>query len=208
AAAGGAGTAIWVGWGRSLPGEGWPGLSLRHAPMIRHTVVTPGYFQTMGIAILEGRDFTEQDAKEPLVAIVDAAIARRYWPNQSALGKRIRVGPPADNEPWHTVVGVVGEVRERLRERGNLSVYLSYREFPMAMSSFLVRARAGTPGIESAIRARLASVDRGIAVSRVRTMEDIVASSVWQERFFATLLAFFGGLALLLAAVGLYGVMA
>src|SRR5262249_59653809 len=140
AAAGGAGTAIWVGWGRSLPGEGWPGLSLRHAPMIRHTVVTPGYFQTMGIAILEGRDFTEQDAKEPLVAIIDAAIARRYWPNQSAVGKRVRFGPPEDNEPWHLIVGVVGEVREVLRESGNNSVYLPYREFSSIISSYLVRS--------------------------------------------------------------------
>jgi putative ABC transport system permease protein len=206
--AGASGTPILDGWGRSLTVEGWPVLSLRDAPIIRHTVVTPGYFQTMGIAIIEGRDFTEQDAGEPLVAIVDAALARRYWPNQSALGKRIRVGPPADNEPWHIVVGVSGEVRESVRAPGNLSVYLPYREYPSAISSYLVRARAGTPGIESGIRARIASVDRGIAVSRVRTMEDILAASVWQERFFATLLASFGALAMLLAAVGLYGVMA
>src|SRR5262249_51126346 len=152
--------------------------------------------------------FTEQDAKESLVAIVDAAIARRYWPIGSAIGKRVRFGPPESNEPWHVIVGVVGEVREALREAGNHSVYLPYREFPSAISSYLVRARAGGGDPAGALRARMAAIDPSIAVSRVRTMADILNRSVWRERFFATLLASFGGLALLLAAVGLYGMMA
>ena len=209
AVAGASGVPILDGWGRSLTVEGHPVLSLKDAPIIQHTVVTPGYFQTLGLPILEGRDFTEQDAKESLVTIVDAAIARRYWPNQSAVGKRVRYGPPADNEPWHTIVGVVDEVRNQsLRATGQPSVYLPYREFSSSTSSYLVRTRAGMADPGGAIRARMAAIDPGIAVSRVQTMEEILSRSVWKERFFATLLAFFGGLALLLAAVGLYGVMA
>ena len=119
AVAGASGVPILDGWGRSLTAEGHPVLSLKDAPIIRHTVVTPGYFQTIGLPILEGRDFTEQDAKDSLVTIVDAAIARRYWPNQSAVGKRVRYGPPEYNEPWHTIVGVVDEVRNQsLRATG------------------------------------------------------------------------------------------
>jgi predicted permease len=184
-------------------------LSLKDAPIIQHTVVTPGYFQTIALPILEGRDFNEQDAKDPLVTIVDAAIARRYWPNQSALGKRVRYGPPDYNEPWHIIVGVVGEIRNQtLREGGNHSVYLPYREFSSSISSYLVRTRTGMADPGGALRARMAAIDPSIAVSRIRTMEEILSRSVWRERFFATLLAFFGTLALLLAAIGLYGVMA
>ena len=208
-AAGASGLPIADGWGRSLTAEGHPALSLKDAPIIQHTVVTPGYFQTIGLPILEGRDFTDQDSKEPLVTIVDAAIARQYWPNQSAVGKRVRYGPPDYNEPWHTIVGVVGEIRNQtLREYGNHSVYLPYREFPSAIDSYIVRTRPGTPNVEAALRSRIAAIDPNIAVSRVRTMQEILDRSVWRERFFATLLAFFGALALILAAVGLYGVMA
>jgi putative ABC transport system permease protein len=207
--AGASGTPMLDGWGRSLTAEGHPVLSLKDAPIIQHTVVTPGYFQTIGLPMLEGRDFTEQDAKEPLVTIVDAAIARRYWPNQSAVGKRVRYGPPEYNEPWHTIVGVVDEVRNQsLREQGNHSVYLPYREFSSSTSSYLIRTRGGMADPGGAFRARMAAIDPGIAVSRIRTMDEILSRSVWKERFFATLLGFFGGLALLLAAVGLYGVMA
>ena len=208
AVAGASGVPVLDGWGRSLTAEGHPVLSLKDAPIIQHTVVTPGYFQTVGVPLLEGRDFTELDGKDPLVTIVDAAIARRYWPNQSAVGKRVRYGPPADNERWHTIVGVVGEIRNQsLRAQGNHSVYLPYREFSSSTSSYLVRTRAGMDP-SGALRARMAAIDPGIAVSRIRTMEEIFSRSVWKERFFATLLAFFGALALLLAAVGLYGVMA
>ena len=85
-------------WGRSLTVEGYPLLSLKDAPVINHTVVTPGYFHTLGILLVEGRD-TASDSDNPLVTIVDQSLAQRYWPNQSPLGKRVRYGPPEWNEP-------------------------------------------------------------------------------------------------------------
>src|SRR5688572_20067406 len=95
-------------WGRSLTVEGYPVLSVGQAPMIQHTVITPGYFRTMGITLLAGRDFTDADTFEALkVTIVDERLARHYWPNDSAVGKRVRFGPPENNEPWHTIIGVV-----------------------------------------------------------------------------------------------------
>jgi putative ABC transport system permease protein len=197
------------GWGRSLSVEGSPLLSLKDAPMINHTVTTPGYFRTLGIPIVEGRDFEESDGKNPLVTIVDAGLARQYWPNQSAVGKRVRYGPPEWNEPWHTVIGVAGEVRSQdLKEKGRTNVYLPYGEFQWSSLSYIVRtdARLRNPG--STLRSRIVAMDRDIAVSRVLTMQEILSQSIWQERFFTILFAFFAGLALLLAIVGLYGVMA
>ena len=94
-------------WGRSLTVEGYPVVSVGQAPSIQHTVVTPGYFRTMGITLLSGRDFTDADtADAPKVTIVDERLARHYWPNESPVGKRVRFGPPENNEPWHTIVGV------------------------------------------------------------------------------------------------------
>lgn len=196
-------------WGRSFTADGRPALGLKDAPFINHVVVTPGYFKTMGIPILAGRDFTEDDAKKTLVTIIDAGLAKRYWPGESALGKRVRYGPPENNEPWHTVVGVVGEARNQsLRELRSNSVYLPYGEFEFASLSYLVQTAGAFPNAEKTLRAGVARVDRNVAVSRVIELKDVVANSIWQERFVATLFTAFGLLAFLLALVGLYGVMA
>jgi hypothetical protein len=117
--------------------------------------------------------------------------------------------PPGGHEPWHVVVGVVGEVRNQgLGQWGKTVFYLPFGERPIVSANYLVRTagRLADPG--SALRARLTAVDRTIVVTRVQSMQAIVRRAVWQERFFATILAFFGALALLLAVVGLYGVMA
>jgi putative ABC transport system permease protein len=209
AVAGASSAPLLGGWGRSLTVENRPLLSLKDAPLINHTVVTPGYFNTLGIPILEGRDFTDADAKDPRITIVDVALARQYWPNESPLGKRVRFGPPEDNEPWHTVVGVVGEARNQsVRAIRRHSVYLPYGEFRFANLAYLVRTAPATPDPMPAVRSRITTFDRTIAISGVVALQDAVDRSIWQERFFAMLLAAFGGLALLLAVAGLYGVLA
>jgi len=193
-------------WGRSLTVEGRPVLSLKDAPMIQHTVVTPGYFRTLGVPLLQGRDFDDRDGKQPPVAIVDEELAKRYWPGESAVGKRVRFGPPEANEPWHTVVGVVGVAyNNSLRELSRNGVYLPYREFNMRSLAFVVHTGAGNP--EASIRARLRAFDRTLAISRVITMRQVVTRVLWQEGFFATLAVAFGAMALIMALVGLYGVM-
>ncbi|HSQ20307.1 MAG TPA: ABC transporter permease, partial [Blastocatellia bacterium] len=129
-------------WGRSLTVEGYPVLPVGEAPMVNHCVISPGYFRAMGIPILKGRDFDERDSNAPKVAelamhgefmpgsssgvtIIDERLAREYWSDQDPIGKRIRFGPPEDNEPWHTIVGVVGEVKhERLDASTRKTVYL------------------------------------------------------------------------------------
>src|SRR5262249_44594457 len=112
-------------WGRSLAVEGAEYLSLKDAPMIMHAVISPGYFHTLQIPLLRGRDFTDQDGDAKYVTIVDKDLADHYWPGQDPLGKRIRFGPPEDNEPWHVVVGVVGVTHnEDLARQGRWNTYV------------------------------------------------------------------------------------
>src|SRR5262249_49483409 len=154
------------------------------------------------IPLRAGRDFTDHDGKSPLVAIIDEELARRYWPGESALGKRVRFGPPENNEPWHTVIAVTGVAHNNsLRELSRNGVYLPYGEFNMRGLSFVVKTGGGNP--ESMLRVRLREIDRTMAVSRVMTMSDVVGRVLWQERFFATIAAAFGGMALIMALVGL-----
>ena len=197
------------GWGRSLTVEGFPVLPVGQAPMIQHTVVTPGYFRTMGIPLLSGRDFNDADAKDsPNVTIIDERLAREYWPNESPIGKRIRFGPPEDNEPWHTIVGVVGAVRhQRMQEDTRKSVYLPHQKIPVGGLALMARTSSNPEDLAGAIRREVAQLDPDLPVS-VSTMDEVVAESIWQPRLYATLFGAFAGGALLLALIGIYGVMA
>ena len=198
------------GWGRSLTVEGFPVLSVGQAPIIQHTVVTPDYFRTMGIPLLAGRDFNDADAKGAAdVTIIDERLAREYWPNESPIGKRIRFGPPEDNEPWHTIVGVVGSVRhQRMQEDTRKSVYLPHQKFPVGGLALVVRTTSKPEDLAGAMRREIAQLDPDLPVSEVATMEEVVAESIWQPRLYATLFGAFAGGALLLALIGIYGVMA
>ncbi len=197
-------------WGRSLTVEGFQVLSVGQAPSIQHTVVTPDYFRTMGITLLAGRDFTDADAKDALeVTIIDERLAHEYWPNQSAIGKRVRFGPPEDNEPWHTIIGVVRAVRhQRVQEDTRKSVYLPHLQIPVSGLSLVARTSSAPHELVGAIRREVTQLDSDLPVSEVATMEEVVAESIWQPRLYATLFAVFGGAALVLALIGIYGVMA
>jgi putative ABC transport system permease protein len=198
-------------WGRSLTVEGFPLLSVGQAPSIQHTVVMPGYFRTMGIALLSGRDFTDADMKDsPDVTIIDDRLAHEYWPNQSPLGKRVRFGPPENNEPWHTIVGVVSAIRhERVQEEDSeKSVYLPHQKFPISGMSLVARTSSDPKESVAAIRREVGQLDPELPLSDVLTMDEVVAESIWQPRLYATLFTVFAGGALILALIGIYGVMA
>ena len=197
------------GWGRSLTVEGHPVLSVGQAPSINHAVVTPNYFHTMGIALREGRDFTDADAAGAMrVTIVDERLARQYWPGASPLGKRIRFGPPESNEPWHTIIGVAGAVRnEGLDRESRHSIYVPYLQIPVRGMAVAVRT-SGDPGsLAEAVRREVLALDKDQPVTNVMTMDEIISRSVWQPRFYTILFGIFAALALVLAAVGIYGVM-
>jgi putative ABC transport system permease protein len=195
-------------WGRSLTVEGYPVLSVGQAPMIQHTVVSPGYFRTLGIPILKGRDFTDRDARDAeKVTIVEERLVREYWPNEDPIGKRIRFGPPEANEPWHTVIGVVGTVRHaRLDAETRKSVYLSQLQVPVPGLSLVVQAK-NPLNLVGALRGQIREMDPNLPVSDLMMMAEVVSQSVWQNRLYAILFGVFAGIAMLLAAVGIYGVM-
>jgi len=196
-------------WGRSLTVEGYPVLSVGEAPAINHCVISPDYFAAMGIPILKGRDFDERDTREAQkVTIIDERLAREYWPNEDPIGKRIRFGPPEDNEPWHTIVGVVREVKhDRLDASTRMSVYLPFAQMPIGGSSLAIRSAGRPENITGAVRAQLRELDPDLPLTQVRPMTEVVARSVWQPRLYTALFGVFAAVALILATVGIYGVM-
>ena len=194
-------------WGRSLTVEGFPLLPLKQAPGIFHTIVSPNYFRALGIPLVEGRDFTDADWDNPMVTIVDESLAKRYWPKESALGKRVRYGPPENNEPWHTIVGVAGQVRsENLPGRNRWNVYIPF-DAQHLPRSVILRTSQDPMSLAQAVRGRIVALDRNIAVSQIHSLEQVIDRAAWRERFFTVLFTVFSTLALLLAAVGLYGVL-
>jgi putative ABC transport system permease protein len=195
-------------WGRSLTVEGYPLLTLKDAPSIFYSVASASYFRTLGIPIVEGREFTESDWDHPLVTIVEESLAKRYWPNESAIGKRVRYGPPENNEPWHTIIGVAGNVRtENLTGKNRFNIYVPFSRFFTA-KSVLIRTGQDPTRLAQAARKTIQGIDRDVAVNQLFSLEQIVDRAAWRERFFTVLLTVFSGLAVVLAAVGLYGVLA
>lgn len=196
-------------WGRSLTVEGFPVLPVGEAPSINHCVISPDYFSAMGIAILKGRDFDERDAREgPKVTIIDERLAREYWPDEDPIGKRIRFGPPENNEPWHTIVGVVREVKhQRLDATTRESVYLPFPQMPMGGSSLAIRTSGRPETLITAVRAQIRELDPDLPVTLTMPMTEVVARSVWQPRLYTALFGVFAAVALILATVGIYGVM-
>jgi putative ABC transport system permease protein len=198
-----------VTWGRSLTVEGFPVLPVGQAPMINHCVITPNYFRAMGIPLSMGRDFTDADTRDSLrVTIIDERLAREYWPNESPLGKRVRFGPPENNEPWHTVVGVVGAVKhESLSLTRRKTVYLPHAEITIADMALAVRA-ANPDNLTPAVRGQVKAMDPDLPIINVRTMTEVISRSVWQPRLYTILFGVFAAVALALASIGIYGVMA
>jgi putative ABC transport system permease protein len=160
----------------------------------------------MNIALLRGRGFTDADRDgAPDVAIVDEALAKRFWPNEDPIGKRI--GHPWDS-PWLTVVGVVHNIAtQRVGDADSaMAVYRPLLQESALTMTVVVRSDAATAQIGARVRRAVASIDPSVPVSEVRTMDQIISGSVSKPRFTMVLLGAFAGLALLLGAVGIYGV--
>ncbi|MDX6484325.1 MAG: hypothetical protein QOE95_2096, partial [Gaiellaceae bacterium] len=168
------------------------------------------YFQTMSIPLVKGRYFDARDtADAPGVAIVSEALARKYWPDEDPVGKRITFEGGAQQPRWREVVGVVGHVRnEGLEGESRGQYYVPYAQRPNSADLFLVVRADGDPAaLAPAVRARIASVDKDLPVYKVTTMEKLVSDSLAQRRFSMFLFGVFAALAMALAVVGLYGVM-
>jgi putative ABC transport system permease protein len=180
------------------------------APWGNRWFVGATYFQTMGIPLIRGRYFDDRDVRSaPQVAIIDQTMERKFWPEEDAVGKRIAFQrDPQGNPIWREVVGVVGHVKQRgLEGESPVQYYIPHRQLPID-SVFLVTRTSGEPAsITSAVRSSIQQVDSELPVFRVMTMERLVADSAAQRRFAMTLLGIFAVVALVLASVGLYGVM-
>jgi putative ABC transport system permease protein len=163
----------------------------------------------MGIAILSGRCIDEHDtATSPQAAVLSASLARSQFPGQNPIGKRLHVGP--DDRPWYVVVGVVGDVKQTsLAINEPDAVYLSTEQtwFADDTLSFVIRARGNAAALVPAVKAAVWSVDKDQPIVRVATMEGLMAITESQRRFVLILFEAFGLIALVLAAVGLYGVL-
>lgn len=191
--------------------EGAPFVPLADRPYAGVRVVTPDYFQTMGIPHLRGRSFTEQDqGNTPGVVIVNEALANRYWPNEDAIGKRLgSFEEVPGKQKWLEIVGVVGNVRHKAIEMEVMEeVYFPYKQSPGNFMNLVVRTTSDPASMVPAIRSQVLSVDKDQPVSDIMTMDQRVAKSVAAKRFVMFLLGAFSILALGLASVGIYGVMA
>jgi predicted permease len=173
-------------------------------------IISPKYFETMSIPLLSGRAFTDQDMPTtPRVVVISETMARRYWPNEDPIGKRIGTGRIQRPEDWTQVVGVVKDVRQfELTADSKPQMYLPYRQrgfFPS--EDLVVKTDVDPASMASTVRSAVWEIDKDQPVSNIRTMEEILVGSIARQRFSMLLLAIFAAVALILAAVGIYGVM-
>jgi predicted permease len=177
----------------------------------RYHMATPGYFTAMGIPLLEGRFFTEADKKDaPFALIINHAMAERYWPHEDVLGKRISFDDaPKKDSDWMTVVGVVGDIKDQPNSPGaEPAFWWSELQAPEADMSIAIRTQGDPRLVSDALRSAVHLLDPALAVADVKEMESVVDTSVSTPRFTFVLVGLFAGLAILLAAIGAYGVIA
>ena len=180
------------------------------APHGNSWVATADYFKTMSIPLIRGRYFTESDTRDSQpVAIIDEALARKYWPNEDPVGKRIEFGGlGVDQKRWREIVGIVGHVKNNsLEGDSRATFYTPYHQMPVQNLFLVVQAENNPTSLSGAVRGTIRTLDKDLPVFRVTTMEKLVSDSLAQRRFSMMLLGTFAGVALVLALVGLYGVM-
>jgi predicted permease len=190
--------------------EGRPDPAPGQENIIATRVVSPRYFQTMGIQLLRGRSFGEQDrADAPAAAVISEAMAKRYFPGEDPVGKRLSPGKPESPDDWVTVVGVVKDVHQfELDAEPKPQMYLTYEQAGFFAPGHLVVSTSVEPrSLATAVRDAVWGIDKDQPVSNVSTMEDVLSESIARQRFSMILLGVFAAVGLILAAVGLYGVM-
>ncbi len=187
--------------------EGQPNVPLAQRPFIDIEAISPQWFQTMRVPLRAGREFTDADnAQAPKVVIVNETCARQFWPNENPIGKRIIVGR------WPDPAEVVGESAD-IKNRGldqdpQAQLYLSFPQLPWGDMNLLVRTAVMPRSVTSAVRAQIAAVDADQPIMNIQTVDDLMDASRSQPRFTMLLLAVFSATALILAVVGIYGVLA
>lgn len=195
-----------------LPGNSTRGLFIRSLPAdaqptAQYRTASADYFKVMAIPILSGRAIEDADRENrPAVAVVSSAAARRFWPGRDAVGETFQINVPG---PDYAVVGIAGDVRSASLEVGpEPTIYVPFRQDAFPFMTFVMKTPASAGAMSSAVRTAIWLVDRDVPVGPIRTMDDTLSNSLSRRRFSVTLLSLFGITAVMLAAVGLYGVLA
>ena len=188
--------------------QGRPPVEAGEGPSANYRVASPGYFAAMGIPVVRGRTFTERDTTDaPKVAVVDQAFVNRHFPNEEPLGRGIDIGNGTDG--YYEIVGVISDVHQAgLGESPEPSMYVPYRQDVFSQMWVVVRTEGDPTALAPLVRQTLQSLDSSVAAALMSPLQDVVTNSVGQERFSMLLLGLFALIALFLASVGLYGVVA
>jgi putative ABC transport system permease protein len=188
--------------------EGRPPRTKSDAPTADFVAISPNYFHVMQVPLLRGREFSAADAEAgPKVCAISASLAQQLFPHESALGRRIVIGYPQDAS--REIVGIVGDVKDSdLSARQSAQIYVPFVQNPFWAADIVVRAHGNPSALGGALREQIRAIDSALPVAEVRPMSEVIASSIAQPRFRTTLLSLFGAAALLLAAIGIYGVLA
>jgi putative ABC transport system permease protein len=186
--------------------EGYARPKDNELPQTNYSAVSPGYFKAMGIPLIAGRAFADQDTQDaPRVAIISQTLAQRYFPNGDAIGKRINVntGP----ESYREIVGIAGDVKQNgLTRETRPHAYEPFAQAPNQFMTLIVRSSKDPASLVPAIRGKVLAIDSELPLQRTITLDRVIANSIRQQRFTSIVLSVFAGVALLLAAAGLYGV--
>jgi putative ABC transport system permease protein len=186
--------------------EGRPSNDSSDRPLANLGSVSGGFFSAMGVPLLSGRSFAESDgAKDPGVAIASVSLARKYWPGESVIGKRVRFESEA-SAPWITIVGLAGDVRQLGLEQSPPPIlYIPYRQFALPFTNVAIRSTLTAGAVTSMLRTAVSRADPELPMGELSTLQHVLDRSIDQPRFRATLLAAFAAAALTLAAVGIFG---
>jgi putative ABC transport system permease protein len=216
------------GWQTGFVIDGQPPPERDHTPLMEACLVTPDYFRAMNIPVLRGRVFTDRDDRSHLAGrdlsklsedqrlvaglnkiVIDEEFAKRYWPNEDPIGKRVKIGGDENDTPPVEVIGVVGRVKmESLNQNSDrVQGYFAYNQVPQSGMTVIIKGASDPNQLISSVRNVVKTIDKDQPIYSPRTMDDIRAESVQGERLNLTLLSLFAGIALVLAIVGIYGVM-
>jgi len=203
---------VWKGGSNNISLEGRqpePGVKWT----ANHRQVSSGYFQAIGMALKQGRLFTDQDNEHAMpVAIINETMAQQYWPGENPLGKRFKMGGPNSDATWMTIVGIVADVRQMSTDAPTRpEMYMPYSQIPyyslFAPRDLVIRTTLAPTSLVPAVRQAIHEVDPNEPVSDIRTLAEVLQQETAQRRVGMILLAVFAGLALLLASLGIYGVL-
>jgi putative ABC transport system permease protein len=193
--------------GTGVDVEGRPPLPMSEKPVIDITLVEPQFFETMKIPLLKGRSFTEREAVEPSdKVVISEAMARQLWPNEDPIGKHVTIYMKKENKPSE-VIGVVGDIKHAgLEETARGTAYWPFPTLPFGFMSIMLRTESDPLALAPALRDTVLSMDKDQPIADVRTMESLLSASLARTRFATLLMSAFAAMAVLLAALGIYGV--